>query len=157
MSNNFSTEIKAQKAIYTNKQIYVFAEQGSKVAMTCTTDGKVWSDLKAIDIPIKADYSSVMAWGNQFYILANLELYTSTNGLNWYKVETGVSIARLLANSQTANSQKIMGIDTDNYFIGSEDGILWNRYEAVPESFPTTKTSYVSYELDTIQKSAVRF
>ena len=149
MSNNFSTEIKAQKAIYTNKQIYIFAEQGSKVAMTCTTDGKVWSDLKAIDIPIKADYSSVMAWGNQFYILANQELYTSTNGLNWNKVETGVSIARLLANSQTANSQKIMGIDTDNYFIGSEDGILWNRYEAVPESFPTTKTSYVSYELDT--------
>ena len=65
MTGNFSSNIQKQKALYANGHIYVFAEQESQVAMTMTTDGKVWTELTSINIPTKADYTSAMAWGNQ--------------------------------------------------------------------------------------------
>ena len=85
-----TTNIKKQKAVYMNDCVYVFAEQTGQVAvtMTKTDDAKTWTPLKAINIPTKADYSSVMAWGNQLYILAGGELYLSNDGQDWTKAET---------------------------------------------------------------------
>lgn len=149
MDSNFPKTIQKQKAVYTNNSIYVFAEESNQVVMTVATDGKNWSELASIDIPTKADYSSVMVWGNRFYILAANELYTSTNGLQWSKVESAQKISRLLANINTKSSQKIIGVDTENYYIESEDGIVWNRYDLMPAEFPTNQISAVSYVLDT--------
>ena len=149
MTGNFSSNIQKQKALYANGHIYVFAEQESQVAMTMTTDGKVWTELTSINIPTKADYTSAMAWGNQLYILADNSLYTSTDGLQWNMVETSQKFATLTANYHSATSQKMIGSDTDNYYIESTDGIHWNRYEAMPEDFPTSNISFASYSLDT--------
>jgi hypothetical protein len=44
--------------------------------------------LEAINIPVKADYSSVIAWENQLYIVAAQNLYSTIDGINWTKVET---------------------------------------------------------------------
>ena len=93
-----------------------------------------------------------MAWGNQYYILVDNELYTSTNGLQWAKVESTQKIARLLANIHTEHNHKIIGIDSENFYIESEDGIVWNRHETMPAEFPTSQTSFVSYALDTNEK-----
>ena len=85
LKGNFSKNIQAQKAVYMNNHIYVFGDTDSQVVMTMTStqDGKTWSEPTSIDIPVKADYTSAMAWGNQLYMLADGELYTSENGLNW--------------------------------------------------------------------------
>ena len=152
MDTNFSKTIQKQKAVYANNCIYVFAEGDSQVIMTKTAEGKNWSEPASIDIPTKADYSSVMVWGNQFYILADNELYTSTNGLQWGKVESQQKIAKLLANIHTEYNHKIVGVDSENYYIESEDGIVWNRHEAMPAEFPTNQTSFVSYALDTNER-----
>ena len=84
MEGNFPN-IQAQKAVLSNGNIYVFAEQEDQVAMTKTSinDGKNWTSLQTLDIPSKADYSSAMVWNNSFYILADNKLYTSTDALNW--------------------------------------------------------------------------
>ena len=149
METNFPKTIQKQKAVYANNCIYVFAENDTQVVMTKATDGKNWSEPAAIDITTKADYSSVMVWGNQFYILAENNLYSSTNGLQWTKVESGQKIARLLANMDTEYNHKMIGVDAENYYIESEDGIVWNRHETMPAEFPTSQTSFVSYALDT--------
>lgn len=149
MDSNFPKTIQKQKAIYTNNSIYVFAEGSDQVFMTTATDGKNWSEPATIDIPTKADYSSVMVWDNKFYILAANELYTSTNGIQWSKIDSAQKISRLLANIHTESNQKIIGIDPDNYYIDSKDGIVWDRYELMPEEFPTKHISAVSYALDT--------
>lgn len=149
MAGNFNSTIQKQKAIYANGNIYVFAEQESQVAMTMTTDGKAWTELTSINIPAKADYTSALAWGNQLYILADNSLYTSVDGLLWNKVETSQKFATLTANYYSATSQKMIGSDTENYYIESTDGIHWNRYETIPENFPTSNVSFVSYSLDT--------
>ena len=152
MDSNFDKNIGKQKAIYANKNIYVFAEEETQVVMTSTPDGKDWSAPVHIDIPVKADYSSVMVWGDLFYILAENDLYTSSNGLNWQKVESTQKISRLLANIHTDYNHKIVGIDSENYYIESEDGMTWNRHEAMPSEFPTSQYSFVSYALDTNDK-----
>ena len=149
---NFPKTIQKQKAVCNNNCIYVFAEDGTQVVMTKTADGKNWSELTAIDIPTQTDYSSVMVWGNQFYILSEKELYTSNDGLQWIKVESAQKITRLLANIHTEHNHKIIGVDHENYYIESEDGVIWNRYETMPTKFPTSQISSVSYALETNNK-----
>lgn len=149
MESNFSTDIQAQKAIYANNNIYVFADMGNQVALTTSTDGKEWSALTDIDIPVKADYTSAMTWNNQLYILAENELYASTNGLNWSKVETAQTMARLLANVNGENNKKLIAADIENYYIESTDGISWTRHELLPDNFPVSQTNFASYPLNT--------
>ena len=149
MDTNFPKTIQKQKAVYANNCIYVFAEEDTQVVMTKAADGKNWSEPAAINITSKADYSSVMVWGNQLYILAENDLYASTDGLQWTKVDSEQKIARLLANIDTEHIHKIIGVDPENYYIESEDGIVWNRHETMPSEFPTSQTSFVSYALDT--------
>ena len=151
LAGNFSTDIQAQKAVYANNTLYVFAEQDDQVAMTCasTDDGRTWTALQAIDIPVKADYTSVMAWGEQLYILADNTLYTSTNGINWTKVETSQAIAKLLANVYTENEKRMIGVDEEGRYIESADGIEWMTYDALPSDFPTSNYSFAAYKLAT--------
>ena len=146
ISSDLSTNIQAQKAVYANNNIYVFAEQENQVAMTMTSasDGKTWSALENIDIPTKADYTSVMVWNDKLYILANNELYTSENGLNWTKANTLQTFSKLLACGN-----KIFGIDTDNHFISSQNGTEWSLHDLMPSDFPTSNYSFASYPLAT--------
>ena len=152
MENNLSHDIQEQKAIYLNNCFYVFAEQESQVAMTKSTDGQTWSTLEQINIPEKADYSSVMQWENQLYILAAQNLYSSNDGISWEKVETEQAISQLLANTQNENSKKLIGVDPEGYYIESEDGINWARYDKLPTDFPKNGYQFVNYTLNTNNK-----
>lgn len=147
LESNFA-KVQAQKAVYANGNIYVFAEQETQVGMTMATmnDANNWTALQDIDIPVKADYSSVMLWNESLYILAEDGMYTSTNGLNWNKVETSQSIARLLAS---IDGKKILGADIEGNYMESADGINWTTYENLPEGFPKAQTAFESYVLDT--------
>ena len=120
--------------------------------MTQTMNGSEWSELTATDLPAEANYASVMAWGNMFYILVGNELYTSVDGIAWNKVETEQRFSHLLANIHTDYNQKLIGIDTENYYLESEDGITWVRNEEMPSEFPTNNVSSVSFALKTNEK-----
>ena len=147
---NFDTDIKEQKAVYLNNTIYVFGKQGEQTVITKTqaTDGKDWTAPVHIDTPAEADITSAMAWGNQLYLLAGNELYTSQDGLSWEKVGT-TKLQQLIANVYSDENQKIMAIDTDNHYTESQDGINWVSYEEMPDRFPTSRLSFTSYPLDT--------
>ena len=144
-TGNFSTEIEAQKAVYVNNSIFVFADSETQVAVTSTQDGKEWTALQPIDLSVKADYSTAMAWNEKIYILADKTLYASENGINWTKVETEQTFSTLAA----ASKNKIIGIDTDNYYIESSDAINWERYNAMPTDFPKTPFTSTSHALST--------
>ena len=152
IENNLSKTLQEQKAVYLNGCIYIFAEQKAQVALTKSTDGKSWSALEAINIPVKADYSSVIAWENQLYILAAQNLYTTTDGINWTKVDTEQTISQLLACTSNKKASKLIGIDSESYYIESEDGINWTRYDKLPTDFPKTGLQFANYPLDTNDK-----
>ena len=147
---NFDTDIKEQKAVYVNHTIYVFGKQDEQAVITKTqaSDGKVWTTPIRIDIPGKADITSAMAWGNQLFLLADNELYTSNDGLSWEKMGT-TKLHQLTGNIYSDNIQKIMAIDENNHYTESQDGITWKSYEAMPEGFPTGHIFFASYPLDT--------
>ena len=149
MTSEFASNIQAQKAVCTNSHIYIFAEQESQIAMTSskTSDGKNWTQLATINIPVKADYTSVMTWNNTLYILADNQLYTSVNGLDWTKVDTEQTFSKLLANSE--NNNKLIGIDTENHYISSKDGIVWEQYDLLPVEFPIGNYTFANYPLGT--------
>ena len=149
MTSEFASNIQAQKAVCTNSHIYIFAEQESQIAMTSskTSDGKNWTQLATINIPVKADYTSVMTWNNTLYILADNQLYTSVNGLDWTKVDTEQTFSKLLANSE--NNNKLIGIDTENHYISSKDRIVWEQYDLLPVEFPIGNYTFANYPLGT--------
>lgn len=149
-SNFAGNEVKEQKAVTMDDLIYVFTRQDTKVAITTTNinDGRNWTPLQTIDVD-NADYSSAMAWGSRLYILANNELYASTNGTEWSKVNTDAKFSKLIANVHTKDNQKLYAINTENHFMESEDGTTWTVNEEVPLTFPQTHLSYAAYPLVT--------
>ena len=150
MNTTLPAGIQQQKAIFANNQIFVFTEQTSQVAVSMMDiKTQAWTNLQNIDIPVKADYTSVMLWNNQFYILAEKQLYTSANGLNWTKVETTQTFNQLTANISLKTDKKLIGVNTENQYVESEDGMTWTSHETIPEDFPTQNLSYASYPLAT--------
>ncbi|MBQ2858162.1 MAG: hypothetical protein IJE78_13790 [Bacteroidaceae bacterium] len=151
LESNFASNIEKQKAVYLNNYIYVFAIQEGQavVTKTSTANGSIWSEPIRIDTPSEADITSAMAWGNQLYILANHELYTSQDGFVWNKIETTTNIQQLIANVSSDNTQRMIGVDTDNHYIASQDGSNWEQHGEMPTGFPTNNLSYVSYALET--------
>lgn len=154
-NSNFDKNIGKQKAVYLNQQIFVFAEQEEQIGVTIANqaDGNQWTALQTIDIPTKADYTSVIAWGESLFILASNELYTSTNGIQWTKVTTEQKLNSLIASFDlTEENKKLIGITTDNLYTESTDGCTWVSYGAIPSEFPQAPYSFACYPLETNNK-----
>ena len=178
LSSNFNgSVIQAQKAVYFNDKIYVFARQDEgKVAVTTTsiTDGHSWSALQPLSLEKadystamtcfnintmqefileKADYSTAMTWGDHLYIIAENQLYQSENGTDWSKIESAPKLKMLVSNIYSQNNpeenNKLIAINTDNVFVESHNGTEWTEQESVPYGFPETSLSFVSYPLNT--------
>lgn len=145
MTSNLSTDIKGQKAVYLNGNIFVFSENETQTIVTSTEDGKEWTPIQAIDLSIKADYRSAIVWNEKIYIIANNVLYASENGINWTKVETEQSFSTLIASCKN----KMIGTDAENYYIESADAINWERHNSIPTDFPSAPFSFASYTLST--------
>ena len=157
LSSDFNgSAIQAQKAVYFNDKIYVFARQDEgKVAVTTTsiTDGHSWSALQPLSLK-KADYSTAMTWGDHLYIIAENQLYQSKNGTtDWSKIESAPKLKMLVSNIYSQNNpeenNKLIAINTDNVFVESHNGTEWTEQESVPYGFPETSLSFVSYPLNT--------
>ena len=97
IESNLHQNIQAQKSIYANNKLYLFTEQEGQTSVTTSEDGTTWTELQTLDIPTKTDYTSAIAWNEKIYILAENELYSSINGLNWEKVATEQKISKLMA------------------------------------------------------------
>lgn len=151
LGSNIDNTILKQKAVTLGDNIYVFAQQEDGSAAITTThinDGKSWTSLQTLSVS-NADYSSAMAWGNKLYILADNDLYGSTDGISWEKVPTDTKLSKLIANVYSDYNQKLYAIDTNNHFIESKDGLTWEINEEVPANFPVEHISYAAYPLVT--------
>lgn len=151
VTNSFQTSIQKQKAVYFNQQIMVFAEGEEQVSVTSThqDNGAEWTSLQTIDIPVRADYSSVIVWGEALYILADNDLYQSSNGLNWSKVQTGQKLKSLTACVNNDKEKRIIGTTLDNFYAESSDIHTWSVYSSMPTGFPEGIYHYAAYPLNT--------
>ncbi len=140
-----------QKAVFFQNNIYVFAANDNQVLVTYTnmTDGHRWHAPEAINID-GADYTSVIAFKNQLYLLAQNKLYTSTDGISWKAVETDRTFTQLFATSST----HLYGI-SNKKIVQSEDGINWPSAEKnielqdATDYFPSQNVTYLAKPLST--------
>ena len=120
------------------------------VTSTHINDGKTWTPLQALPENMQnADYSSVMAWGNQLYILADNDLYCSSDGKSWSKMGTNTKFEKLIAGVHSEHNCKLYAIDTNNHFMESTDALVWDTNGEVPANFPKNQLSYTAYPLVT--------
>ena len=154
VESNFNANIRNQKAVYFNQQILVFADQDEQVAVTMTdqNDGAEWTNLQPIDIPVKADYSSIIVWGEYLYILAGNDLYCSSNGINWVPTESKQKISQLVAAIDEKEVTKLIATTVDNLYAETSDGTVWTTYSTLPADFAKGTYSYASYPLTTNNK-----
>lgn len=136
-----------QKAVLLNGTIYVFADNAAQVSVTYTKSGEThWSNLEQINIPTKADYSSVIAFNSKLYITAGGEVYSSDNGTEWIK-ENANATAFICSFTK-----KLTGIN-NNSFVEAKiiNGVVtWeNAEESLPDNFPKKFYSSVTYPLAT--------
>ena len=150
--SSFDNTIQAQKAVTLGDYIYVFAQQDNGAAVTSThiNDGGTWTPLQALpENMLNADYSSAMAWGNKLYILADNDLYCSSDGKSWSKIGTNTKFEKLIAGVHSEYNRKLYAIDTNNHFMESTDAMAWDTNGEVPANFPKNQISYTAYPLVT--------
>ena len=73
-----------------------------------------------------------MAWGNQLYILADNDLYCSSDGKSWSKMGTNTKFEKLIAGVHSEHNCKLYAIDTNNHFMESTDALVWDTNGEVP-------------------------
>lgn len=155
MNTNFNgTQMVRQKAVTFKQHIYVFSEQEDQVAVTSTSinDGRNWSDLVALDIAEKADYSTAMSWNDTMYIIADGKLYQTTDGSSWEAVQEVPALSNLVANFETDKGKQLMAINQEGTtFIETKDGLTWFEAGTVPADFPRKNLSFTSYPLPSNQ------
>lgn len=146
------TSIKlGHKSICFKERIYTFAEAEGQVTVTssATTNGAVWSDLTAVAITDKVDYESVMVWGDKVYLLADNQLYSSADAMNWSKEEGAPALRMLVANISSNATEKMVGIALNNHFVEADKMLAWSEKESVSDRFPKKNLAYASYPLAT--------
>jgi hypothetical protein len=147
--NNFSGTHRGQKAVCFKQRLYVVqdAETQAQITSSATSDGRNWTTLTALPFAEKADYQSLMVWGDALYILAGNQLYRSEDGDTWTAVSGASHLTQLVANLHTANHHLLVAVDTDGYLTESTDGSSWTQTETLPDGFPVSGLSYAGYAL----------
>ncbi len=120
-----------QKAVIRDTQLYVFGKDTEGKAYTTATDlsdGTQWSaPAEWIGIGYFTERLSVILHQQDFYTLANGQLYRSANGTDWEPINTTTSLTALIGTTTEA-SPAVWGI-SDNQFVSTTDLIEWQANE----------------------------
>jgi hypothetical protein len=148
--NDFKGAVdRGQKAVCFKQRIYVFEDAADQVQLTstATNDGRHWTALTELPLAEKADYQSVMVWGDALYVLAGQQLYRSTDAETWEAVSGASDLTTLVASIYTDRHQQMVAVDADGYLTQTADGHEWTPTELLPEGFPLTGLASAGYEL----------
>lgn len=88
------------KAVYGLGKMFIFSQtDGEAVTMTCSSDGLNWSEQEPLSIPGDVDYTSALSLDDKLYILADHQLYASTDGMTWTPAGFTQTLDKLFAAS----------------------------------------------------------
>ncbi len=137
------------KALTLNGKIYLFVKDSStgKMSMTSTdiTDGKNWTALTQLSVA-NVDYRSLITFKDRMYASDMINLYSSTDGINWTKVNSDTAILRPFA----ASSDQLFAISNAGRLVTSTDGLTWTDEGLRPSSFPM----YSTYGVNTLSTNS---
>lgn len=133
------------KAVGFLNRMYVFSEVGEQVQVASSDNGLAWTSFASLSGVVgKVDCSSICVFGGQLLLIADGEIYVSTDAQSWQK-------ASQQADAVVATSSyKLLAVNQGKFVEGlsSADGIRWTQSEvAVPGNFPTGGYTSVSIPL----------
>lgn len=151
-ANNTGIVGKHKSVIY-NGKVYTFQDNNSsqlRVSSSAETDGATWAVLTPITgIPVKADYSSINVFNGKLYILADGNVYASTDAVNWSKQDALSANIKQLLVSFDGKLAAIKDLNGELRFCVTTNGSTWVDGDIVPATFPVKNTSATSYPLKT--------
>ncbi len=136
------------RALTLNDKIYLFLSDYNtgeiQVTSTEITDGKNWTTPTAISLDL-ADYRSFITFKDKMYVTDMIYLYSSTDGVNWEKVDSDTAIK----NTFAASSNQLFAISNGERLVTSTDGLTWTDEGELPETFPINNIRYGVNNLST--------
>lgn len=157
LSAVYSHDALSQKVILVDDKFYLFVNNGVGNTLHLSTDARTWEQKDVIGLPQHMDFRQVVWLANNFYVVADGVLYTSSDGCQWSacKAEghTFVSLLFVFNGSMWAVAQE--GESTALRFASSTDGNSWQLTSEVPATFPLADYAALAFTARTGKPKAI--
>ena len=141
------SEIIPEKAVEFNGDMLVFGktDDGRSVVVSTPVYGDVsWSETEITALPQNTDFSTVHVFDGLLYVVADGDLYASSDAMEWYPVLQGNA---LLAIVGASDADGLLWVASADNIYCSADGKAFETIGELPVGFPLYGISTVSYPL----------
>lgn len=146
-----SVALSPEKAVEFNDRIYVFGRLSrNELAFVAAENGEdtKWSQsINLNNLPSTADFFSLHLFNGALYVVADGDLYKSTDAENWSPVLQGYDLIAIVGASEVEGVEKAMWLASSECIYRSEDGQSVDVVSALPADFPLYGVSTSSYAL----------
>ena len=136
------------KLLEKGDKLYLFGTSSAGdivVAESSLQGSPVWG-VVAASLPAGSDLSSILLFGDKFYVLAQGDVYASADALSWEVVSSGAGFVSLFSVSD--NGSKLWAADASNIY-SSVDGESFQQVQSLPEGFPLYGNNFINSTLTT--------
>lgn len=140
-------DIALEKAIEFNETMCVFGKTDNTPVLITSTLGAnpSWSNVQYVaGLPSAVDFTTMHVFNGQLYVLADGDLYTSADAVDWQSVSQGNELLTIIGASDADGRMWIA--DSENIFY-TVDGQNLEKSELLPQGFPLYGVSTSSYAL----------
>jgi hypothetical protein len=147
---------KEIKTIYLNGKYYLYAKEGSKIAVYQSDDVKNWQEVTTVGLPDNLAVSDIQYGNSGVYGYANGDLYISYNALEWKKLLELLSstdlkypVKSILGFKEKGEIYEaclsaIVEKDGQNVFAFTHNLEKWTYKDKVPDDFPLSGFSVLN-------------
>lgn len=140
--------LNPEKAVEFNGAMYVFGRVAQTPAVVYAGIGEdtKWSQsMNLNNLPSTADFFSLHLFNGALYVVADGDLYKSTDAENWSPVLQGYGLIAIVGASET---EGVMWLASSEYIYRTKDGeSVEDKANALPADFPLYGVSTSSYAL----------
>lgn len=119
-------------------------ENALVVAMTPIEGEPQWVVMDVVGLPANAELSTVNVFKGVFYVIADGDLYTSSDAIAWAPVLAGKDLLTILVSSDDAGE---MVVANAGELFSTKDGVSFLYSGDLPAGLPLYGVSAVSYPL----------
>ncbi len=146
------------KAVYRNKRIYLFINNGFGTELYQSADGAAWSKLEnPVGLPTLCQVRDILSCGNTLYYMADNKLYTTTDLIHWTAndfSERDYTLVNMLVTFDSKAWCVLQERTTQALLLGIVEGeniqpltrVAGLNDGKLPENFPVSDFAALSFE-----------
>ncbi len=137
-----------EKAIAYREEMLLFGKKSALpqvLSMPLKGAHSSWSAVEQEGLPVTADFTTVTFFGGSLYLLADGNLYASSDAVTWNCLSQGNGFVAIIGASEEDGYMWLANTDS---IYRSADGVSFEVVEALPDGFPLYGISALSYPLN---------